>query len=122
MTPWDYADFRNTHMFGVPAAAPPVDFCHDMATGAIVVNKPVAGYTIYGQYVKHATEMAANADVPAMPASYHMLIVYRTMMKYGIAKAAQETYVEGENAYNFMMDKLISEQAVQLQDALPLVG
>lgn len=121
MTRHDYESFRDQYMFGAQPEAPPVDFCIDLADSSVVLNKPLSGYTITGQYVKAGAEMSANSDVPGMPAWLHMIIVYKTMMKYGIAKAAQEVYAEGKNANDEWMAKLISDQCVQLEDAQPLV-
>lgn len=62
---------------------------------------PNGQYTITGDYFVAPTEMAADTDLPVgLPTRFHMLIVYRTMMKYGGYESAPEVYQRGseENA------------------------
>lgn len=53
---------------------------------------PNALYTITGDYFVAPSEMSADTDVPTgLPTRFHMLIVYRAMMKYGGYESAPET-------------------------------
>ena len=51
---------------------------------------PAAGYTIIGEYYKVPAEMSADSDTPALPAKFHLAIVYRAMLSYGLYEAAPE--------------------------------
>ena len=54
---------------------------------------PDGSYTITGDYFVAPSEMAADIDVPVgIPTRFHMLIVYRAMMKYAGYESAPEVY------------------------------
>jgi hypothetical protein len=58
-------------------------------------------YTVTGDYFVAPSQMVNDMDVPAgMPSRFHMLIVYRTMLKYGRYESAPEVWERGseENA------------------------
>lgn len=54
------------------AVSPTQEFC----LGPV----PDATYTVRGEYQKSAQVLAANADIPEMPADYHMLIVWNALL------------------------------------------
>ena len=54
---------------------------------------PDGSYTITGDYFVAPSERAADIDVPVgIPTRFHMLIVYRAMMKYAGYESAPEVY------------------------------
>jgi hypothetical protein len=62
---------------------------------------PNDDYTVTGDYFVAPSTMVNDFDVPAgLPERFHMLIVYRTMMKYGRYESAPEVWERGseENA------------------------
>lgn len=83
---------------------------------------PIAadGYTIVGQYYKVPTELSASTDEPALPSRFHMAIIYRAMMYYGVSEAAPEVYAEGEREFGRMMRQININQlpSIDWQGAL----
>ena len=71
---------------------------------------PSSGYTITGDYYKVAAELVDKADVPALPPQYHMAIVYRAMMFYGMGEAATEVYQEGQIEFKRSMALIVLNQ------------
>lgn len=72
-------------------------------------------YTVTGDYFVAPSEMAADADVPlGLPTRFHMLIVYRTMMKYGGYESAQETYQRGSQENDGMYAQLQAVRAPRI--------
>lgn len=73
-----------------------------------------ADYTIVGDYQKMPSELAADADVPGLPAPFHMLIVYRALVLY--AQYEENDYLRSinERDYNRMMSRLVSNQLPEM--------
>ena len=58
---------------------------------------PNALYTITADYFVSASEMVSDIDVPiGLPVRFHMLPVYRAMMKYARYESAAEVYARAE--------------------------
>ena len=107
----DWDDFRNTYLFGTRQSGRPVCFSIAPATKTLYLNSnPGTGYTIVGYYGRTPVVFSANADVPAMPSEYHMLIVYRALMKYAGFEAAAEAKVEAIENYRPMLCAMEREQ------------
>ena len=82
---------------------------------------PNALYTVTGDYFVAPSEMVADTDVPVgLPRQFHMLIVYRAMMKYGQYESAQEVYTRGqeENAGMYSRLQLLRAPRVSFGGAL----
>lgn len=104
----DYEDWRDIYQFSTnrTATSQPRDI-------TILPNKslglgpvPLVGYTVTGDYFKAPTEMAVDADTPALATHYHMAIVYRAMMLYAPSDAASEIYQEGEREFRRLMTRI----------------
>ena len=64
-------------------------------------------YTLSGDYYTAPTVMVADDDEPTgLPARYHMLIVYKTMIKYAGYESAPEVYSKGDMETKKMMSEL----------------
>lgn len=77
---------------------------------------PLAGYTIGADYFKKATEMALDADTPSMPSEFHMAIVYRAMMYWGVSEAKPEIYDEGQIEFKAIMETLEDQQLPEIEE------
>ncbi len=71
-------------------------------------------YTIVGDYFKQPSALVADADVPGLPAPFHMLIVYRALMLY--AQYEENDYLRTINEldYKRMMSRLSSNQLPEI--------
>lgn len=79
---------------------------------------PAAGYTITGDYYREPGLMPlVNDFVPYLPARFHMAIVYRAMMFYGMSEAAPEVYQEGNNEFDRIMTRMQLNQMPEIYGA-----
>lgn len=111
-----YDLWRDTYQMGATrnTQTRPNQFTITPAHGIGLGCTPAAGYTISGDYYKVATEMAANTDTPSLPSQFHMAIVYRAMMFYGVSESAPEIYDEGKAEFDRMMQRIINHEGVQI--------
>ena len=112
----DYESWRNLYQFGSmrTSQTQPVDLTITPEKSIGLGPLPTAGYTVIGDYFKLPTEMSLNADTPALPSRFHMLIVYRAMMFYGVSEAAPEVYEEGKTEFNRMMSRVTENNLPEL--------
>lgn len=117
----DWETFRNTYLFGTRQSGRPVCFSVDPATKTLWLNSnPGTGYTIVGYFWRSPVTLSANSDEPAMPSEYHMLVVYRALMKYAGFEAASEAKAEAVENYGPMMSALELNQLPDILMAGPL--
>ncbi len=70
--------------------------------------EPVADaiYQVTAEYFKQPTLLAANADVSAIPATYHKAILGRAMILYANYEGAPEIKTQGEEIYTEQLARL----------------
>lgn len=68
------------------------------------------GYTVLGDYYTAPVEMSADSDEPAFPSKFHMILVYRAMMSYGVYESATEVYQRGQQKYGELLSQLQADQ------------
>jgi hypothetical protein len=100
-TPYDL--WRDQYMFGAQRSVTtrPIAIAIGPDKSLNLGPPPTALYTVTGDYFMAPSTMVNDADLPVgLPTRFHMLIVYRAMMKYGAYEAATEVYQRGseENA------------------------
>lgn len=104
----DYEDWRNTYLLGANRSTysqpREITIAPDKSLGFGPIT--AAGHTILGDYYRAPSEMAADADTPALPSQFHLAIVYRAMMHYGAFEAAPEVYQRGEKWYKTMLKRM----------------
>jgi hypothetical protein len=76
---------------------------------------PNALYTVTGDYFTAPTVLVNDTDTPVgLPSRFHMLIVYRTMQKYGGYESAPEVYQRGSEENAGMYAQLMSVRAPRM--------
>ncbi|TDX29101.1 hypothetical protein DFO67_108145 [Modicisalibacter xianhensis] len=74
--------------------------------GALQIDAPPGeGEVLTFEYYRTPQALTANSDVPRMPEPYHMLIVYKAMVQYGLFENAPEVVQQG----NSQMQPLLTE-------------
>ncbi len=68
-------------------------------------------YTLIGDYHKSAQVLAADGDVPEMPAAYHDLIKYQAMQFYALFESAPEILARAEKGLNRLNRQLKRNQS-----------
>jgi hypothetical protein len=119
MDPREYDDWRNLYQLGANrnTQSRPIEFSitplHSIALGPA----PAAGYTVSGDYFKVASEMTADTDIPSLPDQFHMAIVYKAMMFFGVSEAAPEVYDEGQTEFKKMLRRISMHQLPNMMQA-----
>lgn len=115
----DYTSFRDYYMLGTLGTS-----TGRPSTIAITPNKSLAFglkpddvYTVTGEYYSTPQTLTASTDVPLIPARFHMAIVYKAMMKYGLYESAQEQVQAGQQQYAVMLNRLRADQTPMVQIA-----
>ncbi len=103
-------DFRRQYVRATHTAAAPSFLSHDPADSLFFGPKPDGIYTVTGSYWKSIQALAADADEPEMPANFHMLIVYRALLKYGYNIVAQEILARARTEGQALYDALVLNQ------------
>lgn len=116
--PW--ADFRARYKIGTQNNGQPMHFTIDPRRALVIGPKPDAVYVLSGEYQKSAQTLAADADVPELPADYHDLLVFYAMQRYGANSVAQEIYVRGATESRRMLIALEANQLPAMSMAGPM--
>lgn len=118
----DYPTFRNTYQYGQMQVTPQKPSCvsEDPQKSLLFGGVPDQAYHIRGRYWRYPQELTAATDVPLAPSYFHMLIVYSTMMAYGLFEAAPEVLGRGEAKYNELMRQILVDQLPPVTFGYPL--
>ncbi len=108
-----YANMRNTFTRPVVVTINPEK---SLGFGAI----PDIPYVINGEYYTTPVELTLDADVPAIPSRFHMIVVYRAMMYYAGYEAAPEVMSRGEVEYKRLYSRLDIDQLPTVVSGPPL--
>ena len=102
-----YEDWRDRYLMGASRSVNvrPMEFSISPAK-AICIPPALAGYTVTLDYFTAPTDLAADADIPSLPAQYHEAIVWRALMLYGSFEGAVESYDRGKDEYKRIMAPL----------------
>jgi len=79
---------------------------HGLALGPV----PNSDYTVTADYYEKPVAFVNGTDVPSIPDQYNMIIVYKTMMKYGAFDNAPEVSTRGAQEYAEVMRSLDSDR------------
>lgn len=117
----DYVRYRDYYIIGNQVGSRPV--IHSVAPNLNLLIGPKPsdiGYTVEGEYRKSAQELTVAGDIPEMPEDFHMMIVYKALMKYARAEAAGEIYEDANTEYKRLKYQLEMKQlpAVLLAETL----
>ncbi len=101
-----YEDFRSAYLIGSQSPSRPVNCSIAPSLDLLLGPRPEAVYVISGEYFKSPQDLAVDADVPELPAQYHMAIIYRALMMYARYEAAAEIYADAEANYKRLLRRL----------------
>ena len=123
LSQWLYNEFRDVYMFGTNATATAQPSVISIAPDKALLFGllPNDVYTVRGEYYMTPQELSDDADIPLMPTRFHMAIVYKAMMSYGVFEAATEVYQRGDTLYNTFINKLKADQAPGIIIGAPLI-
>ena len=108
-----YANMRNTTARPVVVSITPEK---DLAFG----STPDQAYVIDGEYYTQPVSLSADIDSPAIPARFHMAIVYRAMMYYAGYESAPEVLSRGDFEYRRLYSRMEIDQLPTIVSGPPL--
>jgi hypothetical protein len=109
-----FDDWRNSYMLGAMRTVQtrPVAIAVGPDQSLCLGPPPNGDYTITGDYFVAPSVMVADTDVPiGLPSRFHMLIVYRVMMKCAGYESASELYQRGSEENAGMYAQLMAARA-----------
>ena len=106
--PWD--QFRARFVVGAHDPGPLTFWSTDPAGVLMVGPTPDAPHMVRADYIRDVVDMAADSDVPGLPARFHMLIVWRALSEYGGFDAAGEVFQRASGNYNSLLSALHQSQ------------
>lgn len=111
-----YDKWRNNYQYGAlrTTYARPVEFAVKPDKSICLGPVPTSGYTIIGDYFRAPTELALDADIPALPTKYHMAIVYRALMYYGMYESAPDAVQRGQVEFDKLMRRVRNDQLPEI--------
>lgn len=110
-----YETFRRAYLLGAHQAAGLQHWSLTPGGDLLVGPTPDADHTVRADYIRDHTALAADADVPALPSRFHMLIVWEALLQYGGYDAASEVAQRARRNADALWGPLS-------QDQLPAVG
>jgi hypothetical protein len=119
-TPWD--NFKAVYGIGTHRTTKgrPTVVSVTPANSLALWQLPDAVYACLGEYYKTAATMTADADIPNIPARFHMAIVWKALMYYGAYAAADEKYAHGKNEFGRLMRQMELDQLEDFTYGEPL--
>lgn len=107
----DWFNFRYHYLRGTHDAAYPYHIAIGPDNSLNFGPTPDAVYTATGNYWKSNLVLAADADEPEFPADYHMLVVWRAIVKYAYNQVAGEILARAKTEGGPLFDQLKLNQS-----------
>lgn len=120
----DYSHFRDRYIYGTQRAVegrPQYITIRPSDRALLLWPLPDAVYTVVGEYYRSPHELSADADEPIFPSPYHMAIVYKAMMKYGLFEVAQEQLEAGRAGYSQLSTRMLFDYTPIVQHGGSLI-
>jgi len=113
---YEYNSFRDYYLLGARKItySRPIAISISPSKDLVLGLAPDQVYTVSGEYYKTPQVLAADSDIPEMPARFHMAIVHKALIKYGMYEAANEVIQEHTVLYGTFLNKLEADQAPQI--------
>lgn len=113
---WGYEVLRNTYRFGAQAPGLPSVFSVRPRDKAIMLGpSPIEDVIVAGEYQRRPQILEQNTDEPlGLPEDFHMLIVYRAMLRHAGFEAAPEIYADAKNQEAVLWNRLVNEWLPQI--------
>ncbi|MCP5246157.1 MAG: hypothetical protein H6937_09490 [Burkholderiales bacterium] len=108
----NYDEFRHEYLYGTFPTTPsyPTVITVSPSDSLILALPPDGVYTVTGEYFKTVSKLDDDTDIPVFPERFHMLIVYRAMIKYGLWVPAPEIVSYAKAEYDAMFEKMESDE------------
>lgn len=112
----DYDNFRNLYRFGVRQTNRPAVFCIRPRDSAIMLDAtPDADYTLCGEYFRMPVILTNDTDTPVIESRFHMAIVYKAMLSYGIDQGGVEVISRAQTGLNDLMPSMLRKYLPEIR-------
>jgi hypothetical protein len=109
-----YDEFRRRYLVGTHEAAPPVNWSVSPDNKLMIGPTPDIVYHVRFDYRQAVVTLAADADEPAMPAEYHMAIVWEALKSLASFDNAPEVYTRARDELDEIYEDLWNDQGPKL--------
>lgn len=106
----EYEQFRQAFTVGTQTAGVAQYWSVSPSEAFLLGPAPDTAHFVRADYIKDYADLTADADVPAIPTRFHMLIVWRALMEYAGFDAAGEVMQRAERNYNSAITQLSLSQ------------
>jgi hypothetical protein len=113
----DYDLWRDTYLIGALRNSPtrPIEVSISPVDKSICLGPlPDGTYTVTADYFQAPSYMVANTDVPALPAQFHMAIVWAALIMYGEYEGAPDAVARGTSRLKAFMRKMDADRLPEL--------
>lgn len=106
--PLDWDLFKATQLIGTARTTQQrPSYITEKPNGSLVLSPvPNAVYTCNGEYYKQPPTMDLDADEPCFDSSYHMAVVWRSLILSSAYSAEPDKYVHAMNEHDILMKKM----------------
>jgi len=105
-----YETWRARYARGAHDAGRPIEFSVSPQMEIVVGPKPDRAYVVSGEYVASPQVLAADTDIPEMPAQYHNVIVWEAIKLMSISDEAAFALQTSVGEYARIRDALSRDQ------------
>ena len=116
--PWEW--FKQIYKIGTQNSGFPHHVTTDPQDNIVIGPASTDTHTITGDYWRSPQILAADADVPEMPAQFHDLIVYMAMEKYAGQESAPEVMARAKGEGRPMLRSLENNQMPKFRKPGPM--
>lgn len=112
----DYEGWRNAYQYGALRSIEtrPMVVSITPSKSLALGPTPDAGYTVIGDYYHAPSELASDTSTPSLPEKFHMAIVYKAMLSYGMFEAATEVIQRAVTENERWMRRILFDQVQQI--------
>lgn len=116
----DWDSFKYLYRIGTQNNGQPIHVTISPQNKLVFGPTPDDTYTVTGDFLLSAQELSAAGDEPECPSSFHDLIVWAALKRYGLFESAPECVTMGEHFEKKFLGDLIDDQlsGIELAGAL----
>lgn len=116
LAPMRFPEFRDFWLFSANrlVQSRPLNCTVNNQTELQLAPIPDQAYYLNFEWLLQLSSLVANTDVPAIPARFQLVIVWRALREYGLFEAAPEVIARAERNYKEVMLQLELDQSYEV--------
>lgn len=119
----DWRDYRDVYQFGTRRTQTGRPNAITIKPDRTLMLNPVPddAFTVVGEYYAEPYTLSDSTDTPVFDSKYHMAIVWRALMMFGVYSAEPDKYAHGEREYKKILRKMEFNELPKIRFGAPLV-